>query len=143
MTNLFYPIVIKELAPEDGGGFMAYAPDLYGCQSDGETREEASLNVQEAICEWVDEMNRLAREIPEPGSAERRGRAAVKQLEDAVMKAADFIAHSAKEMERMRSEYSALQHQFEDLVQRSADEQQSWAMLPAIHPRLKGTDLPH
>lgn len=142
MTNRIYPIVIEELSVEDGGGYLAYAPDLYGCKSDGETREEASLNVQDAICEWVDEMERQGREIPEPGSARKEGERAIRKLEDAVTKAAEFISRSAEEMDRMRADYEALQRQFE-AVARENEERSSWAMLPVIHPRLKGTDLPH
>jgi antitoxin HicB len=50
-----YPVVIEPLAPEDGGGFLATVPDLPGCMSDGETREEAARNISDAIRAWVEE----------------------------------------------------------------------------------------
>jgi antitoxin HicB len=50
-----YPIVIEPLSKEDGGGFVAIVPDLPGCMSDGETREEAARNVADAIISWIDE----------------------------------------------------------------------------------------
>ena len=53
---------------EDGGGFVAYALDLPGCMSDGATAAEAAENIKGAIDEWRDEMERLGRPSPEPGS---------------------------------------------------------------------------
>lgn len=32
-----YPIEVRPLAEEDGGGFLATFPDLPGCMADGET----------------------------------------------------------------------------------------------------------
>ena len=32
-----YEIKVKQLPPEDGGGFLAWVPDLPGCMSDGDT----------------------------------------------------------------------------------------------------------
>ncbi len=37
------------LEPSDEGGFTAIVPALPGCISEGDTREEALANVQEAI----------------------------------------------------------------------------------------------
>ncbi len=37
------------LEPSDDGGFTALVPALPGCISEGDTREEALRNVQEAI----------------------------------------------------------------------------------------------
>lgn len=64
-----YPIVIIPLSEADGGGFLGMAPDLAGCMSDGETREEAIQNTSEAIEEWLAECERMGREVPEAGSA--------------------------------------------------------------------------
>ncbi|NJL08648.1 MAG: type II toxin-antitoxin system HicB family antitoxin [Methylacidiphilales bacterium] len=50
----------------DGGGFAAFAPDLSGCMSDGETPEEAIVNVQDAICAWIEAARDLGREVPAP-----------------------------------------------------------------------------
>ncbi len=41
MSKLDYRVKIEPLAQEDGGGFVATAPDLPGCVSDGETPEDA------------------------------------------------------------------------------------------------------
>ena len=37
------------LEPSDEGGYTAWVPSLPGCISEGETKEEALLNVREAI----------------------------------------------------------------------------------------------
>jgi predicted RNase H-like HicB family nuclease len=37
------------LEPSEEGGFTVTAPSLPGCISEGETREEALANIQEAI----------------------------------------------------------------------------------------------
>lgn len=66
MTQLQYPIVIEPLSEEDGGGFLATVPDLPGCMSDGETPEEALVNVQDAILTWLEAAQELGREIPTP-----------------------------------------------------------------------------
>jgi predicted RNase H-like HicB family nuclease len=61
-----YAIVIAPLSPEDGGGFLATVPDLPGCMSDGETREEAARNVDDAIRCWLEQARDMGRAIPKP-----------------------------------------------------------------------------
>ncbi len=61
-----YAILIEALSDEDGGGFMATAPDLPGCMSDGETREEAARNVEDAIECWIEEAIEMGRPVPAP-----------------------------------------------------------------------------
>lgn len=66
MTKLVYPVLIQPLSEEDGGGFLATVPDLPGCMSDGESPEEAIINVQDAIAAWMEAAEELGRNIPEP-----------------------------------------------------------------------------
>jgi predicted RNase H-like HicB family nuclease len=63
---LDYPISIRPLSKEEGSGFLAIAPDLPDCMSDGETQEEAIKNLHEAMEAWFDEARALGREIPDP-----------------------------------------------------------------------------
>jgi predicted RNase H-like HicB family nuclease len=63
-----YPIIIEPLSKEDGGGFLATVPDLPGCMSDGETREEAARGIADAIVAWIEEATRMGRAIPQPSS---------------------------------------------------------------------------
>ena len=49
-----YEVTVRPLSPGLGGGFVAYAPALKGCISDGGTREEARANLRDAINCWLD-----------------------------------------------------------------------------------------
>jgi predicted RNase H-like HicB family nuclease len=68
MPHREYPVVIEPLSAQDGGGFIATVPDLPGCLSDGETREEAAHNIADAIAAWIEEARRMGRNIPEPSA---------------------------------------------------------------------------
>jgi antitoxin HicB len=68
-----YPIIIEPLTAEDGGGFLATVPDLPGCMSDGETREMAKRNIEDAIASWIEEAKALGREVPRPARVARTG----------------------------------------------------------------------
>jgi len=61
-----YAVLIEALSAEDGGGFLATVPDLPGCTSDGETREEAARNIDDAIREWMESARQMGRSVPEP-----------------------------------------------------------------------------
>ena len=50
--------------PEDGG-WVAEVPSLPGCISEGATREEAILNIREAIETWTDGARQVGMEVPE------------------------------------------------------------------------------
>jgi antitoxin HicB len=63
-----YPVVIEPPSKQNGGGFLATVPDLPGCMSDGNSREEAARNVADAIAEWIEEATRLGRPIPAPSA---------------------------------------------------------------------------
>jgi len=43
------------LEPGDEGGFTVYVPALPGCISEGDTKEEALANIQEAIELYLEE----------------------------------------------------------------------------------------
>ena len=66
-----YEIDIRPLPPEDGGGFVAVAPELPGCRSDGETPEEALRNGYDAVACWIEAALEMGRRVPPP----RRGAA--------------------------------------------------------------------
>ena len=42
------------LEPSDEGGFTAIVPSLPGCISEGDTREDALINIREAIALYLD-----------------------------------------------------------------------------------------
>ena len=66
MKRLEYPIIVSPLSEDDGGGFLATVPDLPGCMSDGETPEEAVVNVQDAIAVWLEAAAEMGRALPIP-----------------------------------------------------------------------------
>jgi predicted RNase H-like HicB family nuclease len=54
------------IEPGEDSGFVAHAPALKGCWSQGATRDEAIANIREAIEAWLE---------VEQDKAERSGRA--------------------------------------------------------------------
>ncbi|MGO1077360.1 type II toxin-antitoxin system HicB family antitoxin [Inquilinus sp. CA228] len=64
-----YLLTVRPLAVEDGGGFLAEAPDLPGCMSDGETPQEAVTNVLDAIASWIEAAEEQGRPVPKPSRA--------------------------------------------------------------------------
>ena len=60
-----YRIESRVLTPEEGGDFLAWAPELPGCMSDGETPEEAESHCREAIVEWLDHARHEGIAIPQ------------------------------------------------------------------------------
>ena len=55
------------IVESEPGGFSAYVPDLPGCTTVGETREEIGSNIREAIWLYLNEMSRCG--IPPPDSS--------------------------------------------------------------------------
>lgn len=101
-----YVIVILPLSEEDGGGFVGYVPDLQGCMSDGETREEALANTQKAMAEWIAMKGEQGLDLPRPGvSIERAAHErksmmnALKVLMEVLDKADDRIVELERALE--------------------------------------------
>jgi predicted RNase H-like HicB family nuclease len=59
LPNHNYTIVIEPASAEDGGGFLAFVPDLPGCMSDGDT-------VAGAIDSWIEAATEMGRPVPAP-----------------------------------------------------------------------------
>ena len=53
------------LIPDEDGGFVVEVPSLPGCYSQGETVEEALVNIREAIDLHIESMHAHGEEIPE------------------------------------------------------------------------------
>lgn len=51
---------------EDDQAFIAEAPELPGCMSDGESYQQALANLETIIQEWIETARELGREIPVP-----------------------------------------------------------------------------
>jgi predicted RNase H-like HicB family nuclease len=57
-----YLIVIEET----GTGYSAYSPDVPGCASSGNSRQEVEANMREAIQLHLDGLREEAYDLPEP-----------------------------------------------------------------------------
>ena len=97
------------LSDADGGGFLGFVPDLPGCMSHGDTREEALTCVGEAILEWIDEAKEQGRAIPEPNSAGIAARADRKRL-------LDTLKAQQQKFKEMDTEVKALRSSIDDLL---------------------------
>ena len=60
-------VVVYEQAED--GGWGAYLPDLPGCITLADTREEAQVLIREAVELYLDELRGRGTKIPEPRSA--------------------------------------------------------------------------
>ena len=60
--NLKYAVVFEQTP----NSFGAYAPDVPGCGSVGETRDEVGANIREALSIHIEEMVRDGEPVPEP-----------------------------------------------------------------------------
>lgn len=61
-----YDILITR--DDDSGLYLAEAPDLPGCFSQGETEDQAALNMREAMVLHVQTLREMGREIPAPSA---------------------------------------------------------------------------
>lgn len=68
MNKYDYPLTIRPLSEEEGGGFLVEAPDLQGCMADGETVEEALQEMYFAIDSWIKTSEEFGDPIPKPSS---------------------------------------------------------------------------
>lgn len=64
MNNIKYELIIYWSEQDDA--FIVEVPELAGCKADGETYEEAIVNVKNVIFDWIDTAKSLGREIPKP-----------------------------------------------------------------------------
>ena len=69
MNALSFSVTVRPLRTQDGGGFIAVAPELPGCMSDGETPQEALTNAYDAIASWIEGALEMGRAVPEPRRA--------------------------------------------------------------------------
>jgi antitoxin HicB len=122
VTDLQYPIVIKILSDEDGGGYLACALDLQGCLGDGDTPEEAIANLKDAILEWTDEARRLQRPIPAPGEVIENAHKERKTMLGVILKQQKLISQQdqliiqqTKSFDRVRGEIGELRQQISEL----------------------------
>lgn len=108
MTEKIYPVVIVPLAEQDGGGYVAYAPDLHGCMSDGDTQQEAIENLKGAIHEWCDEAARLGRKIPDPGSLVKTKQQQLDALISVIHKQSEALKEQEHTLDLLKDQVATL-----------------------------------
>ena len=64
--RLNYSISLRRLEEDEGGGWLAEIPGLPGCMSDGETTEEALINIQDAKLCWLESALAQGVQVPLP-----------------------------------------------------------------------------
>lgn len=62
-----YRVLIE---PDEDGVFVAEAPSLPGCISQGKTREEALANIKEAIVAYLESLQKHGEPVPPSVSEE-------------------------------------------------------------------------
>lgn len=60
MKEYFYKVIVE---PQKEGGFTAYVPSLPGCVSEGETYEDAIINIKEALELYIETLKERKRRI--------------------------------------------------------------------------------
>lgn len=66
--KLDYEIIVRALAPDEGGGWFAYYKDFKGVMGDGETPDEAIKDVRNAFVAFVQNAINNNDKIPMPSS---------------------------------------------------------------------------
>ena len=69
-----YPIELRPLAQEDGGGWLATFPDLPGCMGDGDTPAAAIADGYAAAQAWLEVAAQHGDPIPQPGAGGESGK---------------------------------------------------------------------
>ena len=65
MANKIHYEIILYWSKEDEA-FIAEVPELAGCAADGATYQEAIVNAEVVIREWIETALELGRPVPEP-----------------------------------------------------------------------------
>ena len=68
--SLDYTLVIKQINDESGTYYYARVLEFDGCQSDGDTFEEAYNNLRDAMEGWLEIKIKLKQEIPMPKNSD-------------------------------------------------------------------------
>lgn len=109
MANHDYTMVVQPLTEEDGGGFLAFAPDLPGCMGDGATHQEAVTDLLRAIDEWIDETERLGKTVPAPGAYAIRAEQERAHINSLLQAQEKLIKEQDRRLSELRDEIGKLQ----------------------------------
>jgi antitoxin HicB len=63
-----YPLAVRPLSEDEGGGWLCEIPDLPGCMGDGKTPEQAIRDAKKAFYAWVATALEFGDPVPAPSS---------------------------------------------------------------------------
>ena len=72
--DLEYEIIVRQLKLEDGGGYFTYYKDFKGVMGDGESVEEAMIDVKSAFSAYLEVTLENNEEIKEPSHLDKSKR---------------------------------------------------------------------
>ncbi len=90
-----YRIVVRPLTEAEGGGFLAYYPELKYCAGDGDTPEAALQDARLAFAAWMAAAKANGRHIPAPEALQRYSGNVPLRIKPAVHEAAAAKAKDA------------------------------------------------
>lgn len=111
-----YTVFVSALSEEDGGGFLARVPDLPGCMGDGETKEDAIRDAESAIVEWIQEYDKMGREVPPPGSFIEEARNRRDDELKLLMKLRDALRENESDFASLETRIDALERDVQYLI---------------------------
>ena len=66
-----YSVRLSKLSEDDGGGWIAFVPELQGCLADGESPDEAYTNLKEVVSLWLQVAEEAGKKILPPNRIRR------------------------------------------------------------------------
>lgn len=99
-----YPLLVLPLSDEDGGGYVGIFPDLPGCCSDGETREEAAANAEDALRGWLSVQEERGVEIPQPFDSNLEVSELIEQLQNTVSALLSYKNSADETIDQLQAE---------------------------------------
>lgn len=69
-----YPVEVRPLSSDEGGGWLVSFADLPGCMGDGATPEAAISDAYEAAAAWLAVAREQGDAVPEPSAGGESGR---------------------------------------------------------------------
>jgi antitoxin HicB len=63
-----YPLAVRPLDPDEGGGYLCEFPDLPGCMGGGATPEAAIADGKEALRASLETLRELGHDVPPPSA---------------------------------------------------------------------------
>lgn len=102
MTDTRYTVVV--VPDEEDGGYYAYIPDLQGCMGDGETPQDAVVDVISASHAWVEAQQERGAEIPKPGEESERIDQQMREQADYIQKLENDLAVANRAIRELKAQ---------------------------------------